>query len=165
VGTVTTQPSGTVAAGNVISESPAAGTSVSAGSAVNLVVSSGPAPGPQTIQCTGCYMLVGGLRATLAFNIAGIGSASRFTYNYRNGAQVIQFASTTTTSIAAAGTTAVFSGQGTLNGQSGYGFTVTATDGGAAGSGLDSASITITGPGSYSYTASGAIAGGDIVVR
>ena len=113
----------------------------------------------------GCYMLVGGLRATLAFNIAGIGSASRFTYNYRNGAQVIQFASTTTTSIAAAGTTAVFSGQGTLNGQSGYSFTVTATDGGAAGSGLDSASITITGPGSYSYTASGAIAGGDIVVR
>ena len=44
VGTVTTQASGTVAAGNVISESPAAGTSVSAGSAVNLVVSSGPAP-------------------------------------------------------------------------------------------------------------------------
>ena len=43
VGTVTTPASGTVAAGNVISESPAAGTSVSAGSAVNLVVSSGPA--------------------------------------------------------------------------------------------------------------------------
>ena len=41
LGTVTTQASSTVAAGNVISESPIAGTSVNAGSAVNLVVSSG----------------------------------------------------------------------------------------------------------------------------
>ena len=41
VGTVTSQPSSTVAAGSVISESPAVGTSVSSGSAVNLVVSTG----------------------------------------------------------------------------------------------------------------------------
>src|SRR5205807_2697546 len=46
VGTVTQQSSTTVASGNVIGESPAAGTSVAKGSAVNLVVSSGaPAPG------------------------------------------------------------------------------------------------------------------------
>src|SRR5438132_1065806 len=45
VGTVTQQSSTTVASGHVISESPAAGTSVAKGSAVNLVVSSGaPAP-------------------------------------------------------------------------------------------------------------------------
>src|SRR2546430_834581 len=43
VGTVTMQSSSTVAAGTVISESPAAGTSVAKGSAVSLVVSSGPA--------------------------------------------------------------------------------------------------------------------------
>ncbi len=43
VGTITTQASGTVASGNVISENPTAGTSVNAGSSVNLVVSSGPA--------------------------------------------------------------------------------------------------------------------------
>src|SRR5207249_12263576 len=43
VGTVTMQSSSTVASGSVISESPAAGTSVAKGSAVNLVVSSGPA--------------------------------------------------------------------------------------------------------------------------
>jgi hypothetical protein len=36
----------TVASGNVISESPIAGTSVSSGSAVNLVVSTGAAPAP-----------------------------------------------------------------------------------------------------------------------
>jgi len=43
LGTVTTASSTTVAAGNVISESPVAGTQVNVGSAVNLVVSSGPA--------------------------------------------------------------------------------------------------------------------------
>src|SRR5947207_2994372 len=43
VGTVTMQSSTTVASGNVISESPTAGTRVASGSAVSLVVSSGPA--------------------------------------------------------------------------------------------------------------------------
>ena len=43
VGTVTTASSGTIASGSVISESPAAATAVNGGSAVNLVVSSGPA--------------------------------------------------------------------------------------------------------------------------
>ena len=42
VGTVATASSSTVASGDVISESPAAGTLVSSGSAVNLVVSLGP---------------------------------------------------------------------------------------------------------------------------
>jgi hypothetical protein len=41
VGTVTTAPSSTAPLGSVISESPTAGTQVNAGSAVNLVVSSG----------------------------------------------------------------------------------------------------------------------------
>jgi beta-lactam-binding protein with PASTA domain len=42
LGTVMQQPSSTVASGNVISQSPVAGTSVNTGSAVSLVVSSGP---------------------------------------------------------------------------------------------------------------------------
>jgi hypothetical protein len=42
VGTVTMQSSSSVASGSVISESPAAGTGTAGGSAVNLVVSSGP---------------------------------------------------------------------------------------------------------------------------
>jgi RHS repeat-associated protein len=50
VGTVTQQSSNTVAAGNVISESPTAGTLVNVGSAVNLVVSSGPPQAPPTIS-------------------------------------------------------------------------------------------------------------------
>ncbi|TLZ33700.1 MAG: PASTA domain-containing protein, partial [Gammaproteobacteria bacterium] len=49
-GAVTQQSSSTVASGNVISQSPAAGTSVAKGSAVNLVVSSGaPAPTPVAV--------------------------------------------------------------------------------------------------------------------
>ncbi len=53
VGTVTQQSSSTVAAGSVISESPVSGTLVTLGSAVNLVVSSGPAqsgPPPSFVQ-------------------------------------------------------------------------------------------------------------------
>jgi PASTA domain-containing protein/dockerin type I repeat protein len=45
LGTVTSQSSGSVATGVVISESPLAGTSVAAGSPVNLIVSSGPLRG------------------------------------------------------------------------------------------------------------------------
>ena len=41
LGTVTQQSSSTVASGEIISESPAAGTHVASGSAVNLVVSTG----------------------------------------------------------------------------------------------------------------------------
>ena len=44
LGNVTTQNSGSVPAGSVISQSPLAGASVAPGSAVDLVVSSGPAP-------------------------------------------------------------------------------------------------------------------------
>jgi hypothetical protein len=49
VGTVTMQSSATVASGNVISESPAAATSVASGSAVNLTVSSGVATATPTL--------------------------------------------------------------------------------------------------------------------
>jgi beta-lactam-binding protein with PASTA domain len=48
LGTVSTASSSTVASGDVISESPSAGTSVNSGSPVNLVVSTGPAAGPAT---------------------------------------------------------------------------------------------------------------------
>lgn len=44
VGTITAQTSTTFASGDVISQSPVAGTSVSAGSAVNLIVSTGSTP-------------------------------------------------------------------------------------------------------------------------
>ncbi|HYW47675.1 MAG TPA: M12 family metallopeptidase [Bryobacteraceae bacterium] len=120
---------------------------------------------PPTIQCTGCYFLINGLRATLAFNVSVIGSTSTFTYNYRTSTQTVQFISTTTSAIAMNGNTATFSGQGNLNGQSGYGFSVTAKDGGAAGSGLDTVSVSITGPNNYSFSAQGSIGGGDIIVH
>ncbi len=62
VGTVTNQSSSTVAAGNVISTSPAASSSVTCGSAVNIVVSTGPA------LCT-VPNVVGQAQATAQTNI------------------------------------------------------------------------------------------------
>jgi len=52
VGTVTQQSSATVPAGNVSSQSPVAGAGVAAGSAVNLVISTGPAPAPGPVMVT-----------------------------------------------------------------------------------------------------------------
>lgn len=61
-GTFNTASSPTVAFGNVISESPSAGTSVNSGSAVNLVVSTGPpqAPPPPQQNLTILHTFEGG---------------------------------------------------------------------------------------------------------
>ena len=53
VGTVTQQSSATVPSGSVISQSPVSGTSVAAGSAVDLVVSTGPAADTQAPSTPG----------------------------------------------------------------------------------------------------------------
>jgi hypothetical protein len=121
---------------------------------------------PPTIVCTGCYFVNNGARAAFTFNVSTPGSRSTFSYNTRNSSQAIQFLSTTVSQISAtvAGF-AVFSGEGTLNGQPGYTFTVGATDGGGAGSGLDTVLIQIFGPNNFTYNAPATIAGGDIVVH
>ena len=106
-----------------------------------------------------------GVRATMAFNVAVAGSGSSFGLNFRSSTQALQFASSMISQISVNGNSATFSGQGTLNGQIGYNFTVTATDGGGAGSGLDKVSIAILGPNNFSYSAVAPMAGGDIVVH
>lgn len=53
LGTVTQQSSSTVASGDVISETPSAGTNVAAGSSVNLVVSTGPFVGSGNASSSG----------------------------------------------------------------------------------------------------------------
>jgi len=131
--------------------------------AADIVVTIGPAP--PTILCTGCYFLIDGTRATLAFNVSVAGSSSTFAFSVRSATQAVQFTSTATSQISVNGNSATFSGQGNLNGQPGYNFSVTAHDGGGAGSSLDTVSIAITGPNNFSYSAAGTIAGGDIVVR
>src|SRR5205807_70838 len=70
VGAVTQQSSSTVAAGSVISESPAAGTKVASGSAVSLVVSSGPT-GPTQVAVPN---VVGQMQAAAAsaITVAGL---------------------------------------------------------------------------------------------
>ena len=78
LGTVTTVSSGTVPSGSVISESPVAGTQVNTGSAVNLVVSSGPALKPQTITFNAIASKVQGKPLTLSAS-ASSGLAVTFT--------------------------------------------------------------------------------------
>jgi len=73
VGTVTTQSSSTVTSGYVISETPAAGTSVNSGSAVNLVVSSGPAPNPAPPATVSVPNVVGDAQTTATSAITGAG--------------------------------------------------------------------------------------------
>ena len=78
VGTVTTQSSSTVSSGNVISESPMAGTSVASGSAVNLVVSSGSVSYPVYVAVTGLdFLLETGQQVTVLDN-----GADSLTFQY-----------------------------------------------------------------------------------
>jgi len=77
VGTVTPTSSGTVPAGNVISENPVAGSQVVIGSAVNLVVSSGPAPAPIVLSFNvlfgaQSYNVTTGTRNRLPWEIVGV---------------------------------------------------------------------------------------------
>ena len=75
VGTVTTASSSTVASGKVISESPVAGTLATMGSAVNLVVSTGPAPVVVSFSVlfgSQSYNVIGTTRNRLPWQITGI---------------------------------------------------------------------------------------------
>ena len=65
LGTISQQSSTTVPAGNVISQNPTAGTSVVAGSAVSLVVSTGPVAVPNVVNLTQAA-------ATTAITYAGL---------------------------------------------------------------------------------------------
>ena len=64
-GTVTTASSSTIASGSVISESPTAGTSVAQGSAVSLVVSSGPPTGTIIAPTLGSFTPTSGTTGTV----------------------------------------------------------------------------------------------------
>jgi MBG domain (YGX type)/PASTA domain/Bacterial Ig-like domain (group 3)/Dockerin type I domain len=77
VGNVTTASSSTVAAGSVISETPAAGTQVATASSVNLVVSSGPAAVPKVVSFAvlfggQSYSVTGSPRNRLPWQITGV---------------------------------------------------------------------------------------------
>jgi FG-GAP-like repeat/PASTA domain/Dockerin type I domain/Divergent InlB B-repeat domain/FG-GAP repeat len=74
---ITSASSTTVAAGSVISESPAAGTQVAPGSAVDLVVSTGPPVVPHVVSFSvlfgsQSYEVIGSPRVHLPWQIAGI---------------------------------------------------------------------------------------------
>jgi hypothetical protein len=123
------------------------------------------AVGPPTITCSGCFFMTNGARATLTFNVSTPGSVSTFSFNNGDSAHPVKFASTSISQISVSGPFATFSGEGTVNGQAGYMFTVSATDGGGAGSGLDTILVQISGPNNFTFNAPATIAGGDIAVH
>ena len=96
VGTVSTQNSASVAAGSVISQNPVGGTSVAPGSAVNLVVSSGPAPvsvpnvvgltqAAATTAITGAGLVLGNVSTQ---NSASVAAGNVISQNPLGGASV-----------------------------------------------------------------------------
>jgi len=112
-----------------------------------------------TALCTGCYFFIQNERATFAFS----SQAGTFSYYYRSSTESVQFVSTLISRFSVLDDIASFSGEGTLNGQSGFSFAVVAAAGGALGAGT--VSINIIGPNNYSYAANGTLAGGGIVVQ
>src|SRR5713226_4330022 len=78
--------------------------------------------------------------------------------NYMDHNTGMHVQSTSITSYGGSGNTRTFSGGATINGQSGFTFTVTATDNGNPGAGKDSFSIQL----SNGYSASGVLGGGNI---
>jgi hypothetical protein len=90
VGTVTTTSSSTVPSGSVISESPSAGTQVAVGTAVNLLVSTGPAHQPSSANplslnnnyfLTGDYVSAGVTLRGTGINGIATGSITIPSYN------------------------------------------------------------------------------------
>lgn len=78
--------------------------------------------------------------------------------NYIDHAAKMHLKSTSVTSYDGVDNTRTFSGDATINGQSGFTYTVTVTDNGEPGKGVDKFSIEI----SNGYKASGVLAGGNI---
>ncbi|HME09854.1 MAG TPA: PASTA domain-containing protein, partial [Bryobacteraceae bacterium] len=106
VGTVTTAASSTVPSGSVISESPAAGTKVNFGSAVNLVISSGSVLKPQTITFKAIPSQVQGNPLTLSAS-----ASSGLTVSFTSATPTICTVSGSTATLVSAGTCTIVASQ------------------------------------------------------
>jgi hypothetical protein len=132
--------------------------------APDTVVRIGPPP-PVTITCTNCSFQNGNSKATFALNVTTGMSTGTFTFNNGDTSNPIQFAATDITKTSVNGDFATISGDGKLNGTPGYTFTVSATDAGGPGSGMDSVLIQLFGPNNFSFNAPANVTGGDVVVK
>jgi hypothetical protein len=144
VGTVTMMSSGTVASGDVISENPAAGTQVSNGSAVNLVVSTGTGGPPSVVSLSPSS----GSGATQTFTAA---------YSDPNGAAdltIVRILFNTTVSAASACYVLYYPGSNLLYLENDGGTGVSAGVTPGSSSQVSNSQCTLKGTGS-SYTASG----------
>ena len=108
----------------------------------------------------GGFIIVNNAHANFGF-VAGLKpqqSTPSGQLNYMDHNTGMHVQSASITSYSGSGNTRTFSGSATINGQSGYTFTVTATDNGNPGAGKDTFSIKM----SNGYSASGVLGGGNI---
>ena len=97
LGNVTDQSSSTVPSGDVISQNPTSGTSVASGSAVDIVVSTGPAPvasggGPHAVKVAGPFIYGYDANGNMTS-----GANRTLTYDFENRPTSITSSGTTTT--------------------------------------------------------------------
>jgi len=144
-------------------------------SAYTALVEPSQLPGAgSTAVFSGAYRIAapgGGSRPTAAasFSLSNNGPSGTLSFNFNNPSTRVRFESasiiTYYRSSPGAGTAVDFTVVGKLNNQPGYILTGQALDGGSAGSGLDTVSITIRTPtGALVYSSSGPVSEGDVVI-
>jgi serine protease AprX len=130
-------------------------------------VTCGPAPNTPGSAKGGGSVLVGGVKAkfgvSAAYNAGATTPGGSLVFDDRAGTAV---SAGVVDTFRLSGSTAVLTGPASLNGTSGYRYEVTVTDNGDPGRN-DTFKIVLSKPGSltYSYSASGTLAGGNIQVR
>ena len=107
--------------------------------------------------------------AAASFSLSNNGPSGTLSFNFNNPSTHVRFESasiiTYYRSSSGAGTAVDFTVVGDLNNQPGYILTGQALDGGPAGSGLDTVSITIRTPtGTLVYSSTGPVSEGDVVI-
>jgi hypothetical protein len=130
----------------------------------DTVVRVGPPP-PIHITCANCSFDIDGVKAAIAFDVTTPSNSGSFTFNNQNSANPIKFASTEITKVSVVGNFATIYGNGTLNGKSGYTYTLSATDAGGPGSNMDTVLVQLFGPDNFTYNAPSILSGGDVAVQ
>ena len=110
------------------------------------------------------YFSEGGYNAYATFDVKSLSSTPSGSLAFTSSKTRRKVVATGITSLSVTGKTAVVTGPCTLNGTAGYSFSATVGDNATPGSRADTFNITVTGPNSFNYKASGTIISGDYIV-
>ena len=110
------------------------------------------------------YFSEGGYNAYATFDVKSLSSTPSGNLAFTSSKTRRKVVATGIASLSVTGKTAVVTGSCTLNGTAGYSFSATVGDNATPGSRADTFNITVTGPNSFNYKASGTIISGDYIV-